>query len=663
MMGKAVDSSRLSGSLDQFADFSSIYARFLHRNQRPYEALARYREALSTVDRMYAQTRGLDEQSRGNFIARYGSFYTETLQLLSGLHRAHPAQGYDREMLFVVSTTQSRLFTEMLRQADVGKFSTDKNFIELKAKQTELNARLSELRRAHAEVARTEDTDLAADSGNDAPIVRQRTEKRIIQLNEQTSAIEQELATVASRLWKSYPRYMELSQPSAVSVTALQNSLLKPAETLLCYYLLPDRLLIFMIERERSRLFEQAQTHQDIAGLVTKARQPEATQDLASLDPAVLNQLYQAVFAPVEPLLKDGQRLLVIGDGPLNTLPLEMLVTRWGDAEKLAFAKAQKGVPLSEYATLPYLGQHYRFAYLPSLSALVSARRYRKPPVHFDRELVSFADPIFERSALTPKTQQALANLSRSVHASGELNIPRLPETADEAKEIASILGGKSTLYLREQAQEHTAKTIDLKTTRYLHFATHGLLGGEFAMVHEALSVDSREGQQRNLGVATAQNELLAGLDEESMMPPVTGQPALLLSLSGELQGDDGLLTMSEVIETMDLNVQLAVLSACNTAGESAAANNGEGFAGLTRAFMYAGAQGVVVSHWSVDSLSTQELMTELFRKTRDGAENLAALDGAREKIRDSKIPSQFGPQSVSRAHPFFWAPFVYVGD
>jgi len=51
------------------------------------------------------------------------------------------------------------------------------------------------------------------------------------------------------------------------------------------------------------------------------------------------------------------------------------------------------------------------------------------------------------------------------------------------------------------------------------------------------------------------------------------------------------------------------VLSACNTAGEGAEANNGEGFAGLTRAFMYAGAQGLLVSHWSVESGSTQELI------------------------------------------------------
>ena len=77
----------------------------------------------------------------------------------------------------------------------------------------------------------------------------------------------------------------------------------------------------------------------------------------------------------------------------------------------------------------------------------------------------------------------------------------------------------------------------------------------------------------------------------------------------------------------------------------------------------HAGAQGVVVSHWSVDSRSTQELMTELFRETQDGTENLSALDGARQKIRASKMSGQGTQNFVSRAHPFFWAPFVYIGD
>jgi CHAT domain-containing protein len=62
----------------------------------------------------------------------------------------------------------------------------------------------------------------------------------------------------------------------------------------------------------------------------------------------------------------------------------------------------------------------------------------------------------------------------------------------------------------------------------------------------------------------------------------------------------DGLLTASEVTE-LRLNADWIVLSACNTAagGEK---GNAEALSGLARAFFYAGARALLVSHWSVDS-------------------------------------------------------------
>ena len=682
MMTRALASLRNGNQLGQLAQVCRGYGRFLASHKRPAEALPLYREALDAIDAQFARTRGLDDAVRENFVARYGSYYTETLELLLRLHAAAPTKGYDREALAVVSRTQSRLFTEMLREADVGKMSGDARFRQLKAAQEEARARLGELRRVRAEAGRGEAGEAAGDAPPPAsdPFVARRMAARLARINEEVVAQEKLLSEADAALWDAYPRYMELTQPRPVTVDLLQKSLLKPGETLLTYYLLPRRALIFLVEPERFRLVEVAHTRQEIAELVAAARKPEEEsggdlRQLARLDPAVLNRLYRIAFEPVEPLLKPGQRLLLIGDGPLHTLPMEMLVSRWGPEEQKAFAAARRGGPLlGEYASLAYLGQRYQFAYLPSLSALASVRLYRKPAVRYGQELVSFADPVFERGErYSSQTRRALELLSRSAGASATINIPRLPETAEEAREIAGIVGGRSEVYLRERAQEHTAKTVDLRDTRYLHFATHGLLGGEFLMVRGAIAAEGDGGRARNLAVAPAPAaqaqppavtaDSLAELVAETL--PATaaaerGQPALVLSLSGELQGEDGLLTMTEVVENMDLNAQLVVLSACNTAGENASANSGEGFAGLTRAFMYAGARGLLVSHWSVESHSTQALMTELFRRTRAGADGLAALDGARGALRATLLDAG---RPVSRAHPYFWAPFVYVGD
>jgi len=691
LLSRATEGARAAGALDHVANFERMTGRFLVKRNQLADALPHYRLALDAVDLLFAQTQGLDEATRENFVARFTPFYYETLQLLTRLHQSQPSGAYDREALAVASRTQSRIFTELLRQADVGKLAGDAQFKELRSRQLTLKSSLAEARRALVVAGRDEapgddEEDPAPKSGPPSdPLVKARIDARRAKIAEQQAGLARELGQVEAQLWDRYPRYLELTQPRPVTVELLQGKLLKPGETLLSYFLLPESVLIFLVNRDDFRMLQAPYRRQDIAAWVAAARQPEEAaagsfDALGRLDPEILNKLYRALFAPVESRLKKGQRLLVVGDGPVHTLPLEMLVTRYGDEEQRAFAarRAQAGgETLGEYAGLSYLGQDYRFAYLPSLSALASVRLYAKARTNFAEELVSFADPVFDRAGPASAAARSIDASLRGLRQGTGVSIPRLPETADEAREIATILGGRSQMFLGERAQEHLAKTLDLRRTRYLHFATHGLLGGEFVAVREALAAVARDddagaasgGGQRNLVVAAGQAanqqaqqfDDALGDDSGHAAPPrrELGQPALVLALSGDMQGEDGLLTMGEVIASMDLNAQLVVLSACNTAGEGAEADNGEGFAGLTRAFMYAGAQGLLVSHWSVESRSTQELMTEAFRRLHAGADNLTALEAARKLILGSPLPGE----KLSRAHPYFWAPFVYVGD
>lgn len=682
----AVDRARQSGNLNWFAHLGQGYVRFLVNQRRPAEALLVEREVLDAIDRLFAQTRGLDESSRQNFIAQFGPNYIGALRLLLRLHQAQHNAGYDREALSVVSRTQSRIFTEMMRQADVGKFSGDAAFLALRDKQRELTKQLADLRRASAwwirsdnehgiaaletgepnDSSHTKPVDSAAKVVN--PLAQARLEAHRRRLENETTKTSQSLAQVEQELWAKYPRYMELTQPKPVTADALQQ-LLKPGETLVTYFILPQSTLVFVMDRERFRQFQLPVGRSAISELVAAIRQPEEAAadglaNLAQLNPAQLNRLYTQLFQPIEWMLKPGQQLLVVGDGPLFTLPLEMLVTSYGDAERQAFgaARAAHQAELAEYGTLPYLGQRYRFAYLPSLSALVSLRRYPKPAVSYDRELVSFADPVFAQDG--SGTQRGIK--TRAFIQGRSLLLPNLPETADEAKAIAAITGTHSKLYLQDKAQEYTAKTSDLRNTRYLHFATHGLLGGEFVELHNMLdeSLQNPAGND-NFGMEKLQSD--TGLEPAPQAATTSStklrqaEPALVLSLHGDLHGEDGLLTMSEIAQNLNLNAQLVVLSACNTAGERAEANNGEGFAGLTRAFMYAGAHSLLVSHWSVESQATKDLIVEVFRRMHSGQNSSAAIEGARMSIRTQVVKGPGG--NISRAHPYFWAPFVYVGD
>ena len=130
----------------------------------------------------------------------------------------------------------------------------------------------------------------------------------------------------------------------------------------------------------------------------------------------------------------------------------------------------------------------------------------------------------------------------------------------------------------------------------------------------------------------------------------------------------------------MDLNASLVVLSGCETGlGNS----SGDEFVGLTRAFIYAGTPSVVASLWKVDDASTAHLMSSFYRnlKTKSKAESLrqAQLEMIRGRVSHeslaqrgvggvgklgqttaAKSPSR---NSISVSHPYFWAPFILVGD
>jgi CHAT domain-containing protein/Flp pilus assembly protein TadD len=675
---KSIEVEKRSGGEFGFVFRSTRYARFLINRGRERDALEQYRGALDAIDRLFASTRGLDEETRQGFIAQYVPYYYATVRLLLTLHQSQKTAGHDREALAVVSRTQSRMFTEMLRQADVGKFAGSPQFQALKAEREAALRSINDQRRVRAVSSRDSET---LEDESDAPrraidpLIQARIDQHRADLGERLAESGQKLKAIEDRLWRDYPRYMELIAPRPVTVQDLQQRLLRPGETVLCYFLLPQAAAVFVVSRERFSVHLLPQKREEVVKLVRAARRAEeqaatSISTLSKLEPEVLNRLYEILIKPIEASLPKDGRILVVGDSALLTLPLEMLVTHYSAEDRKRFeAERQAGKLLfNEYATLSYLGERFQFAYLPSLSALASQRSYAAPRSAFDRNLVSFADPVFEREggaqARAPAADAALRSLLGR-GANERISIQRLPETADEARDIASAVGEKTDVFLRDRAQESSLKAADLKSTRFLHFATHGLLGAEFLQlkldaIDDVIDAAS-EGPLRSKPaggrpVANAQAATPAG----PARAPI-GQPALVLSRVGELKGEDGLLTMREVIEDLNLNAELVVLSACNTAGESDEAYNGEGFAGLTRAFMFAGARGLVVSHWAVESLSTKQLMTQMFRHLAQGNDATTALGKARENIRAT--PLDAGGQRYSRAHPYFWAPFVYVGD
>lgn len=307
--------------------------------------------------------------------------------------------------------------------------------------------------------------------------------------------------------------------------------------------------------------------------------------------------LYAETLGQVEPVFAGKAHLYLDLRGAVAALPPHLMLV---------------SDPVSDDpARADWLIRHQALTVLPSVFSLktIALARGRAPA---PAPLLAFGDPVFDLdqgTALVAALDDQAAGVLRGA-------LSPLPETAGEVRAVAGALGAPpSAVRTGAAASEAALKEAPLRDFRVLHFATHGLVTGDVA------------GQT------------------------VLGEPALALTPG---RGEDGFLTVSEII-ALDLNADWVVLSACNTAvGNDPDA---EALSGLAQAFFYAGARGLLVSHWPVESRSAAHLITETFR-IRAATPGLSAAEAQRRAML-AMIDDPAGRWS----HPAYWAPFVLAGS
>ncbi|MBS2034503.1 CHAT domain-containing protein [bacterium] len=181
-----------------------------------------------------------------------------------------------------------------------------------------------------------------------------------------------------------------------------------------------------------------------------------------------------------------------------------------------------------------------------------------------------------------------------------------LPGSGEEAQALKEIFPG-SKVFLSGDATIERLKGIQAPAVAYLHFATHGILDDDPRQSH----------------LVMARGNKLAVTD----------------IVGFQLDGPDS-----------DLN--LATLSACETAlgGPN---HDGSDLRSLASAFSLAGCRSVVASLWSVEDESTRNLMVEFYKGLKAGKTKAQALQLAQCR--------QLAQEKYN--HPFFWAPFILIGD
>jgi CHAT domain-containing protein len=262
--------------------------------------------------------------------------------------------------------------------------------------------------------------------------------------------------------------------------------------------------------------------------------------------------------------------LIIIPSGRMATIPFESLITEDIDLVR------------SDFSDIPYLINRYSISYFYAASLFLTPQIDAMP-----EPTISLFAPVEFRGR----------------------RLSALPGTATEVEEIGKLFDGSTSivsLFTHEKATVEMVKSDAVTHSKYLHFATHGI-------------VDEMRPERSQICLATGNSDV------------------------GSLYSGD--------IYGLNLSADLVVLSACETG--LGKISKGEGIIGLTRALIYAGSNNLIVSLWRVGDTSTSLLMTDFYRSMLQDSNYSMALRNAKLGMINSKEYSS----------PYFWAPFVVIGQ
>ena len=243
-----------------------------------------------------------------------------------------------------------------------------------------------------------------------------------------------------------------------------------------------------------------------------------------------------------------------------------------------------------------------------------------------------------------------------SLPIAGQPNPAQLPPLPGAEREAAAIAQLLNTQPLIRQAATEAAVVAQMPQQPIIHLATHGLLNidsrlNEFGLPTDAnapMATDSNVFANPG-AVIVGGNVTVGGVDAAVSLARervVRFSPPGVIALAPG-GGEDGWLTAEE-IAALNLQADLVVLSACDTGRGRI---TGDGVVGLTRSFLVAGADTVVVSLWQVPDDATAALMVAFYQQ-------LTATENKAQALRGAMLTTK-----AQYPDPRNWSAFVLVGE
>ncbi|MEG5176302.1 CHAT domain-containing protein [Microcoleus sp. B3-D7] len=536
------------------------------------------------------RTKIASPELRSSYFATVQNYYEFYIDLLMQLHKTNPKSGYDTKALEASERSRARSLLELL-------FESNANIREgidpdLLQQEKSLQQQLDAIEKQRIE----------------AISIPNPNATKIAEIDSGRLALLEQYQQIQAKIRTASPRYAALTQPQPLTLPEIQKQILDENTILLQYSLGEYRSYLWVVTSTGLTSYELPK-RADIETVARNFRDTVTSQIQRDIPQQVAQasaNLGQVILQPAAAQL-GNKRLLIVPDGVLHYTPFPALT--------LPQTRGQN-------TNVPLIAEH-EIITLPSVSSLAILRQNygdRKSP---NQTLAILADPVFspddERikgkitQEMTDKLEANNLGLNRSLRAS-EIEWPpqRLPFTRQEAQTISSLFPSASSRQIFDfDASRTTATDGNLVNYQIIHLATHGL--------------------------ANSKNPELSGI----VMSMVDDKGNLV----------NGFLRLTDIFN-LKLAANLVVLSACKTGmGQNV---KGEGMVGLTRGFMYAGAQRVAVSLWSVDDEGTAVLMQKFYQKmVQQKLAPAAALRAAQiEMMQEEKWKS-----------PYYWAAFTLQGE
>ena len=312
---------------------------------------------------------------------------------------------------------------------------------------------------------------------------------------------------------------------------------------------------------------------------------------------------------------------------------------------------ALESLPVSD-GILPSKPEFYR---LTSTRELVRSRRGKGKAksatiyggLKYDMDVDSMVADAGRYPELRERGFNADNLLSARVSRKGDVVIPELKGALVEVEAVSDfykkVTGHTPLLKTGADGTESSIKALSGRYGNIFHISTHGFFVADDRQADnlalsqsETLTAEDIALERSGLLMAGAANRYL-GLDD----------------IPSDI--DDGILTAAEIARLNLENVDLAVLSACETGLGQV---TGDGVFGLQRGFKKAGVNSILMSLWKVDDDATCRLITEFYRHwLGDSAAGIAASD----KHSALERAKQIVRETPGWENPRYWAAFILL--